>query len=99
MVLLLAAVILLFLTCWSVIPAPALWLFPMAVGGPELAPWFIGAAIVIGLLGRKNRVVLLICTLSIFCSVVPVFSYLISRPARAAAFETVVPGAFLTMQE
>jgi len=43
--LLAAAALLLFLTCWSVIPAPIMLVFPLAVGGPELSPWLIGAAL------------------------------------------------------
>jgi acetyl esterase/lipase len=89
--LLAAVILLLFLTCWSIVPAPVMLLFPLAVGGPELSPWLIGAAVLIGLPARKRRrAVYLTCALSIFCSAVPLISRLASRGTRAAAFREVV---------
>lgn len=90
--LLAAALFLLFLTCWSVIPAPIMPLFPLALGGPELSLWLMGAAILIGALARKRRrVVLSVCALSLICSAVPLLSFLTTRETRAAAFRKVVP--------
>ena len=87
-----AGLLLLFLTCWSVIPTPIMLFFPLAAGGPELSPWLMGAAVLIGLLARKNRPVLAVCTLSLICSGVPLVSLLATRETRAAAFREVVAG-------
>lgn len=91
--LLAAALLLLFLTCWSLIPAPIMLFFPLAVGGPELSPWLMGAAALIGVPARKNRrAVLAVCALSLICSGVPLVSLLATREIRAAAFREVVAG-------
>ncbi len=89
--LLAAALFLLFLTCWSVIPAPTMLFFPLALGGPELSPWLIAAAVLIGALARKNPGALAVCALSLICSAVPLVSFLATRATRAAAFREVVP--------
>ena len=85
-----AALLLLFLTCWSVIPAPTLLLFPLALGGPELSPWLMAAAVLIAAAARKNWTAVAICALSFACSAVPLGSLLASRESRAAAFREVV---------
>jgi acetyl esterase/lipase len=86
-----AALLLLFITCWSIIPAPMMLLFPLSLAGPELSLWFIGAAILIVLFARKPWAVFWICALSIFCSAVPLISLIASRGSRAEAFRAVVP--------
>ncbi|HMF74621.1 MAG TPA: hypothetical protein VK604_03070, partial [Bryobacteraceae bacterium] len=88
-----AALLLLFLTCWSVIPAPIMLIFPLAVGGPELSPWLMSAAVLIGVLARKNRAALAVCALSLVCSGVPLVSLLATRESRATAFREVVAEA------
>ncbi len=91
--LLAAAILLLLLTCWSVIPAPIMLLFPLALGAAELSPWLMGAAVLIGALARKNgRAVLAVCAVSLICSAVPLVSFLATRETRAAAFREVVTG-------
>lgn len=32
----------LFLSLWTIVPAPTLFLFPLAVGAPEISPWLVG---------------------------------------------------------
>ncbi|MEO8132292.1 MAG: alpha/beta hydrolase, partial [Bryobacteraceae bacterium] len=69
--LLAVSALLLFLTCWNIIPAPVLLLFPLAVAGPEFSPWFMGAAVLLGILARRSQVALLLCALSFICSAIP----------------------------
>ena len=88
--LLAAAALLLFLTCWSVIPAPIMLVFPLAVGGPELSPWLIGAAVIVGALARKNRAALPVCGISLLCSAVPLAALLATRQTRSEAFRQTV---------
>jgi hypothetical protein len=32
----------LFLSLWVIVPAPTLFLYPLAVGAPEISPWLVG---------------------------------------------------------
>ncbi|MEP6540485.1 MAG: hypothetical protein ABJF23_34500, partial [Bryobacteraceae bacterium] len=88
--LLAVSALLLFLTCWNIIPAPVLLLFPLAVAGPELSPWFMGAAVLLGILARRSRVALLLCALSFICSAIPTVALLATRHTRSGAFAAVV---------
>ncbi len=59
----------LFLSLWVIVPAPTLFLYPLAVGAPEISPWLVGIntiALLLNLLGRhqgKVYIILLICNL------------------------------------
>src|SRR4051794_37408061 len=87
------ALLLLFISIWSVIPAPVLLLFPFALGASELSPWLVAFGILLALFSLKNRVALLACVLSIGCCAVPWISLLSSKQSRAAAFQAALPKA------
>ncbi len=59
----------LFLSLWVIVPAPTMFLYPLAVGSPEISPWLVGIntiALLLNLLGRhqgKVYIILLICNL------------------------------------
>src|SRR4028119_1217016 len=59
----------LFLSLWVIVPAPALFLYPLAVGAPEISPWLVGIntiALLLNLIKRhqgKVYIILLICNL------------------------------------
>src|SRR4051812_28384101 len=94
--LLAAALLLLFISVWSVIPAPNLALFPLSLGAPEFSPYLVGAGVLLALISWRKPAVLLACTLSVACSITPWYSLMSSRRGRAAAFLAALPEAPLT---
>jgi len=81
----------LFLSLWVIVPAPTLFLYPLAVGAPEISPWLVGInaiALLLNLLGRhqgKVYIILLICNLfALILGLLP----LIQFPAANAAIAT-----------
>ena len=59
----------LFLSLWVIVPAPTLFLYPLAVGAPEISPWLVGINTIALLLNLPRRhqgkvyIILLICNL------------------------------------
>ena len=83
----------LFLSLWVIVPAPTLFLYPLAVGAPEISPWLVGIntiALLLNLLRRHQRkvyIILLICNLlALILGLLP----LIQFPAANAAIATQV---------
>jgi hypothetical protein len=83
----------LFLSLWVIVPAPTLFLYPLAVGAPEISPWLVGIntiALLLNLLKRhqgKVYIILLICNLfALILGLLP----LIQFPAANAAIATQV---------
>ncbi|MEG4485625.1 alpha/beta hydrolase [Microcoleus sp. D2_18a_B4] len=81
----------LFLSLWVIIPAPTMFLYPLAVGSPEISPWLVGInaiALLLNLLRRhqgKVYIILLICNLfALILGLLP----LIQFPAANAAIAT-----------
>jgi len=81
----------LFLSLWVIVPAPTLFLYPLAVGAPEISPWLVGIntiALLLNLLRRhqgKVYIILLICNLfALILGLLP----LIQFPAANAAIAT-----------
>ncbi|MEG4489975.1 alpha/beta hydrolase [Microcoleus sp. D3_18_C4] len=81
----------LFLSLWVIIPAPTMFLYPLAVGAPEISPWLVGIntiALLLNLLRRhqgKVYIILLICNLfALILGLLP----LIQFPAANAAIAT-----------
>ncbi|MEG4987446.1 alpha/beta hydrolase [Microcoleus sp. BR0-C5] len=81
----------LFLSLWIIVPAPTMFLYPLAVGAPEISPWLVGIntiALLLNLLGRhqgKVYIILLICNLfALILGLLP----LIQFPAANAAIAT-----------
>ncbi|WP_445175368.1 alpha/beta hydrolase fold domain-containing protein [Microcoleus sp.] len=83
----------LFLSLWVIVPAPTMFLYPLAVGSPEISPWLVGIntiALLLNLLRRhqgKVYIILLICNLfALILGLLP----LIQFPAANAAVATQV---------
>ncbi len=83
----------LFLSLWVIVPAPTMFLYPLAVGAPEISPWLVGIntiALLLNLLRRhqgKVYIILLICNLfALILGLLP----LIQFPAANAAIATQV---------
>ena len=83
----------LFLSLWVIVPAPTMFLYPLAVGAPEISPWLVGIntiALLLNLLRRHQRkvyIILLICNLlALILGLLP----LIQFPAANAAIATQV---------
>ncbi|MBE9095411.1 alpha/beta hydrolase [Tychonema sp. LEGE 07203] len=81
----------LFFSLWVILPAPTLFLYPLAVGSPEISPWLVGIntiALLLNLLGRPNGkayIILLICNLcALILSLLPLMQF----PAASAAIAT-----------
>ncbi|UNU25562.1 alpha/beta hydrolase [Microcoleus vaginatus] len=81
----------LFLSLWVIVPAPTMFLYPLAVGAPEISPWLVGIntiALLLNLLRRhqgKVYIILLICNLfALILGLLP----LIQFPAANAAIAT-----------
>ncbi|MEG4069035.1 alpha/beta hydrolase [Microcoleus sp. Pol11C2] len=81
----------LFLSLWVIVPAPTMFLYPLAVGAPEISPWLVGIntiALVLNLLRRhqgKVYIILSICNLfALILGLLP----LIQFPAANAAIAT-----------
>ncbi|MEG3974317.1 alpha/beta hydrolase [Microcoleus sp. herbarium8] len=89
-----ASAIGLFLSLWIVVPAPTMFLYPLAVGAPEISPWLVGLntiALLLNLLKRhrgKVYITLLICNLfALILSLLP----LMQLTATNAAIATEMP--------
>lgn len=52
---LLVAVVLCFLSAWTVVPAPTMTLLPLSVGAPEISPLLLAASIVAAALAWRTR--------------------------------------------
>ncbi len=79
----------LFLSAWIVIPAPILFLLPLAVGAPEVSLWLLLIQSLVGVLSLQNvrksrlsQITLGCCTLGLLISLLPLSQF--SAAAQAA---------------
>ena len=81
----------LFLSLWVIVPAPTLFLYPLAVGAPEISPWLVGIntiALLLNLLRRhQGKVYIILSICSLFALILGLLP-LIQFPAANAAIAT-----------
>lgn len=82
-----AAAVLLFLCLFIAVPAPTLWLLPLAVGAPELSPWLLAAALILILLQARGTRVRKIALLFSLAAAALAAMPLSRLPATVRAFD------------
>ncbi|MEG4508244.1 alpha/beta hydrolase [Microcoleus sp. F6_B4] len=92
----------LFLSLWVIVPAPAMFLYPLAVGAPEISPWLVGIntiALLLNLLGRhqgKVYIILSICNLfALILSLLPLMQFPAANAAIATQMQAVLGENYL----
>lgn len=99
-VLLTASAVVLFLSAWILVPAPSRFLYPLAVGSPEVSPILLAAGIVLVALSARGakrhiaaRLAFAFAAIASLLSLVPVVQlpFALGRFNRAMAFTTAVP--------
>lgn len=92
-----ASMLLCFLSVWIVVPAPHYFVYPIAVGAPEVSPILLGAAVVLLLISARQarrhrlaRLALLLAAIATVLSLVPVIQlpFALARFDRAMATTT-----------
>lgn len=81
----LAAIALAFIASWTIIPAPAIWLVAISVGGAELSPLFLIASVITGALawrvgGTPHRYSVALTLMAAAIFAVPIVRYPSAAP-------------------
>jgi acetyl esterase/lipase len=104
-VVLLASAALLFLSVWVVIPAPDYFLYPIAVGSPEISPLLLAAGVLLLMVSARHarrrgvaRLALVFAAVASLLSLVPVVQLPIAlaRFNRAMANTTAIPPGMIS---
>jgi hypothetical protein len=92
----------LFLSLWVIVPAPTLFLYPLAVGAPEISPWLVGINAIALLLNRPRRhqrkvyIILPICNLfALILSLLPLRQFPEANAAIATEMQAVLGTNYL----
>jgi len=92
----------LFLSLWVIVPAPTLFLYPLAVGAPEISPWLVGINAIALLLNRPRRhqrkvyIILPICNLfALILSLLPLMQFPEANAAIATEIQAVLGTNYL----
>ncbi|MEG4805922.1 alpha/beta hydrolase [Microcoleus sp. F8-D3] len=81
----------LFLSLWVIVPAPAMFLYPLAVGSPEISPWLVAIntiALMLNLLRRHQGKVYIILSICNLFALILCLLPLMQLPAANAAVAT-----------
>jgi acetyl esterase/lipase len=92
----------LFLSLWVIVPAPTMFLYPLAVGAPEISPWLVAIntiALLLNLLRRhqgKVYIILLICNLfALILGLLPLMQFPAANAAVATQMQAVLGENYL----
>ena len=92
----------LFVSFWVILPAPTLFLYPLAVGAPEISPWLVAInaiALLLNLLKRHQRkvyIILPICNLfALILSLLPLMQFPAANAAIATEMQAVLGTNYL----
>ncbi|MEG4082955.1 alpha/beta hydrolase [Microcoleus sp. POL10_C6] len=92
----------LFLSLWVIVPAPTMFLYPLAVGAPEISPWLVAIntiALLLNLLKRhqgKVYIILLICNLfALILGLLPLMQFPAANAAIATQMQAVLGENYL----
>jgi len=105
LILLAASVVLCFLSVWIVVPAPHDFVYPIAVGSPEVSPILLGGGVFLLLIAARQvrrhrlaRLALVFASIATVLSLLPVMQLPIAlaRFERAMAATTATPPGTLT---
>jgi acetyl esterase/lipase len=92
----------LLLSFWVIVPAPTLFLYPLAVGAPEISPWLVAINTIALLLNlprrhqRKVYIILPICNLfALILSLLPLMQFPAANAAIATEMQAVLGTNYL----